>query len=108
MGKFAIGVLVGIVATVTTVVVGTTYSARRVRKAVVDCLDDLNEKQENEQENEQQFVHWEVDVLKHPLLFFVFILLIDIYYLFEFMCNNTYATPIKYSCSNGSLDNYKL
>ena len=53
MGKFAIGVLVGIVATVTTVVVGTTYSARRVRKAVVDCLDDLNEKQENEQENEQ-------------------------------------------------------
>ena len=54
MGKFAIGVLVGIVATVTTAVVGATYTARRVRKAVIDSLDDLNEKQENEeQENEQ-------------------------------------------------------
>ena len=53
MGKFAIGVLVGIVATVTTVVVGTTYSARRAREAVNDCLDDLEEQKNEEQKNEQ-------------------------------------------------------
>lgn len=58
MGKFAIGVLVGIVATVTTVVVGATYTARRVRKAVVDSLDDLqkqtaDQNESNEEKNEQ-------------------------------------------------------
>ena len=61
MGKFAIGVLVGVVATVTTAVVGATYTARRVRKAVVNSLDDLEkqaadqnkDKPNEEQKNEQ-------------------------------------------------------
>ena len=80
MGKFAIGVIVGVVGTIATAVIGATYTAHRVSKAVNDCLDDLNEEQKNEeQKNEQQFVHWEVDVLN--IYFFFCIHLTDRYIL---------------------------